>query len=29
MDSPSPEPVREDAGLDFIRAIVTADAKSG
>ncbi len=29
MDSSSPEPAREDAGLDFIRAIVTADAKSG
>ncbi|MEO7270884.1 MAG: glutamine--tRNA ligase/YqeY domain fusion protein [Vicinamibacterales bacterium] len=29
MDSLSPEPARGDAGQDFIRAIVTADAKSG
>src|SRR4051812_38108070 len=29
MDSPSTEPVHEDAPLDFIRAIVTADGKSG
>src|SRR6478672_3486246 len=29
MDSSSLEPVREEAGLDFIRAIVAADAKSG
>ena len=29
MDSSSLEPVREETGLDFIRAIVAADAKSG
>src|SRR5213592_214136 len=29
MDSPLLEPAREDAGLDFIRAIVAADARSG
>jgi len=28
MDSPTLEPAREDAGLDFIRAIVAADARS-
>jgi glutaminyl-tRNA synthetase len=29
MDSPSTEPAREETSLDFIRAIVAADGKSG